>query len=201
MPFDFICPNCQSSFTWRSRKRKYCSYSCRSQALVRERIPPLPERFWRNVDKQPGDACWEWTGHRQDNGYGVLTVNYRPTRAHRISYELHNGPIPKGMFVCHTCDTPACVRPDHLFSGTNRDNMHDAAVKGRTTQGERHAHHKLAEKEVVTILSAWNQGAKQEDLARQFSVARTTIENIVCRRSWRHVPLPSASFRKGRIDR
>jgi hypothetical protein len=97
---------------------------------------PMTERFWEKVNKLPGeDACWEWTGHGDRDGYGRLKNEDRPrgksVRAHRYSWIIANGPIPNGMGVLHDCDNPACVRPSHLKLGTAADNQRDKSVRRR----------------------------------------------------------------------
>jgi hypothetical protein len=94
------------------------------------------DRFWQSVHKS--DGCWEWRGHRNHRGYGEITVDTRHVKAHRFSWALHHGAIPAGVVVCHHCDNRACVRPDHLFLGTMRDNMLDAKRKGRAYQPGQH---------------------------------------------------------------
>jgi len=86
-------------------------------------------RFWRRVSKS--DRCWTWTGCGTPKGYGVVGYLGRQAYAHRVSWIIHNGPIPSGMSVCHRCDNPPCVRPEHLFLGTALDNNRDSRDKGR----------------------------------------------------------------------
>jgi hypothetical protein len=107
---------------------RYCSRVCFNEG----RRLPIAQRLWRRVRKT--DGCWIWTGQLDPDGYGRVWVSKYPARvvlAHRLSYRLAYGPIPDAMMVCHHCDVPRCVRPDHLFVGTALDNAQDAVMKGR----------------------------------------------------------------------
>lgn len=90
------------------------------------------EAFWAKVAK--GDGCWEWQGATTNGGYGSFTENRRGVRAHRYSYRLHYGPFDERLLVCHSCDNPKCVRPDHLWLGTSAQNERDKILKGRHSE-------------------------------------------------------------------
>src|SRR6266567_1582450 len=108
------------------RNEKFCSMRCKRAS----RVPP-EQRFWPKVRKT--STCWLWTGMKHYKfGYGFFQVGIGDRQlAHRISWKIHNGPIPDGLYVLHKCDTPPCVNPDHLFLGTYYDNMDDMDQKGR----------------------------------------------------------------------
>jgi hypothetical protein len=151
--------------------------------MARPRIP-LPTRFWANVQKTAN--CWLWTGSMTQGGYGrIFNAQKGVTQyAHRIAWELHFGTIPTGLLVCHHCDNPRCVRPDHLFLGTIRDNAYDMVAKRRYSRGPA----KLAEVDVLTIRARYVIGdIIYKTLADQYGVSRTTIGKIIRREKWRHI--------------
>lgn len=141
------------------------------------------------------NECWEWPGHRNRHGYGVLQAfgrNGKHMFAHRLIWEQYAGPIAEGMLVLHHCDNPACIRPTHLFLGTQSDNMRDCARKGRTGRnglsGEAIATHKLTEVEVREIRALHNprtMGCTR--LARKYGVSSAAIKKIINGKSWAHV--------------
>lgn len=161
------------------------------------RRPTLTERFWKNVSKPDDpDGCWIWVGHFDQAGYGRLNVKLEDgrrtqTNAHRLSWELHNGPIPDGMSVLHDCpggDRPDCVRPSHLWLGTQLDNIRDRDTKGRAARGERHANAKLTEDQVIEIRRRYAEGGVTQDaLAKEYGVANSHINSIVNMRQWSHL--------------
>lgn len=144
--------------------------------------------------------CWTWTGFRS-SGYGFLSVGNRPTRAHRVSWELSNGPLPDiapgsyhGTCVLHRCDNRACVRPDHLFIGTQLDNIRDrdAKLRGRSgpgfPRGERHPNHKLRACDVREIRRRYAAGGiTQFALAAEFGVRQPHISRAISGTAWGHV--------------
>jgi hypothetical protein len=139
--------------------------------------------FWKKVQKT--DGCWLWKASKTRNGYGQVSIRGRVLKAHRVAYEFTRGPIPLGLFACHKCDNRACVRPDHLFLGTPRDNIQDAVQKGRMCAGERQWCAKLTGEQVVDIRRRYAEGGiTHKALAREFGVSSATICLIVTGKKW-----------------
>jgi hypothetical protein len=131
------------------------------------------------------DGCWLWTGPVGGHGYGHFSVERRQVRSHRMAWELSNGPIPSGMYVCHRCDVTLCVRPDHLFVGTHRDNNDDKVAKNRHTFGARMPWSKLTESEVLEIRRLHSEGgSSHRKLGQLFNVSPAAIGLIVRRKNW-----------------
>lgn len=154
-------------------------------------VGSLEERFWRHVNKD-GD-CWLWTAHTSSGkGYGRLGEGGKGGKylhAHRVSYELHNGPIPDGYVVMHQCDNPSCVNPAHLSVGTTAQNIKDAYNKGRkVTPFKAGAAHHMAilDDEKVRFIRG-NLHISAGVLAKQYGIARSAITAIRRRQTWKHV--------------
>lgn len=158
----------------------------------------LPARFWGMVDKSQGPAaCWLWQGKTQNGGYGVIWsggAKGRTYYAHRLAWSIaHDGAEPGAMVVCHSCDNPQCVNPEHLFLGTPRDNYNDMRIKGRAApptaraRGEGVGGSKLTEPDVREIRRKRSEGATLSALGREFGVDRTTVRDAVDGTSWAHV--------------
>ena len=160
----------------------------RTRGIKRKKLT-TEDRFWKFVDKKGEDECWEWTGAKT-SGYGELSIKSKPIRAHRISWEIHYGPIPKGKFICHHCDNRSCVNPKHLFLGTQSDNMQDCMKKGRfnRAKGMRQGKAKLTDKDVLNIRKEYiPQKISRRVLAEKYRVSSSCIQAIVERRSWKHL--------------
>lgn len=156
---------------------------------------PLSERFWEKVDRLDPDECWEWQACRNSNGYGRMHSGRRKGEAvlaHRASWELHNGSIPDGLFVCHKCDNPACVNPEHLWLGTQADNNWDMFSKGRCNggcgPGEQNGQSRLTNEQVITIRARYaNGGTTHQELCDEYGVSIRTIGHVITRKSWKHI--------------
>lgn len=150
--------------------------------------------FWSKVLIDAPDDCWLWQASHV-RGYGRAWNGQREVKAHRYSYELHKGPIPDGMLVCHTCDNPPCVNPAHLFLGTNEENMADKKAKGRNCYGDANGSRKYPERRPrgdaspvarLTDVQAefihrahWERGLTQRSLAIEYGVSKSLIGMVV----------------------
>ena len=146
------------------------------------------EKFTENIQKT--ESCWIWQGFTLGDGYGGLIVDGKKVYAHRLSFDLHKGTIPPGMYVLHKCDVRKCVNPDHLFLGSHADNMRDKAKKGRVVKlfGERSGRAKLTESDVLQIRKAYAAGGvTQQELADQYGVTKALVGQVVRRVVWPHI--------------
>ena len=149
-------------------------------------------RFINYSMPEPNTGCWLWMGHTNPSNYGNMWFNGTTEKAHRVSWILHNGPIPRGLSVLHRCDMPCCVNPSHLFLGTHKDNMQDMVGKGRHHSQIPGSHRdygrKLTEDQAREIKSLCHrEGMSRHKLAAKFNVHRSTISRLVSGKYWGHL--------------
>lgn len=132
-------------------------------------------------------GCWIWEGSLCGKGYGQLRINKRLLKAHRVAYEGFKGAIPPGMYVCHRCDTPSCVNPDHLFLGTHAENQQDKVLKGRQWRPAGSKHHlaKLTEGQVMEIRR--NPEVPVKEFAKRFGVKYGAVWWVRKGLTWKHL--------------
>jgi hypothetical protein len=182
-----LCASCGASFardkrcTWKHwEKAKFCSRECYGKANARRlediRLPML-EKFSQQV--RVTDGCWEWTGLKDKDGYGLFPYMGIQHRANKIALELDGRPVPTGMYACHHCDNPPCVRPDHLYPGTPKQNMADAVARKRMNPKT-----KLTADEVRAIR---REVGTHEQIAKTFNISRANVSLIREGRTWRNL--------------
>ena len=179
-----ICNWCQKqfeSYRWSidSGYAKFCSHSC---AIISRNTISIEIRFWSKVDKT--DNCWNWTAGKNEKGYGLIKYKGKTVSTHRLSYILHYGEIPDNKCVLHSCDNRSCVRPDHLFIGTNQDNMTDMQKKNRAFRGtgELNGNAKLSNQQTLDLIKDFISNKKygyKTFLAKKYNISITQVSYIL----------------------
>jgi hypothetical protein len=179
-----VCPVCKNQFLAKRYKvlqglDNFCGRKCRNHGWESPEV-----RFWKQVRKT--DKCWVWTG--PVHTYGRIYANGAYWMSHRFSWFIHNGPIPNGKYVCHRCDNPPCVRPDHLFLGDALENHQDCVKKNRQVFGERNGRCKLTEAQAIQVKRLYESGDwRQVDLAEKFGVTQIAISLLVRGVNWKYL--------------
>jgi len=162
------------------------------------KVKNLADRFWSKVDVKRQEECWPYMGQRLPKGYGLFYANGRKGLAHRFVVEMEHGPIPAGLLVCHHCDNPTCCNPNHLYIGSQTQNLADMHERGRAptpayrsavglecaARGTEHWNAKLDADKVRAIRVAIGS---QSAIAKKFGVSRRTVGLVIQRKLWRHV--------------
>jgi hypothetical protein len=165
-------------------KHPFCSKACSNSA----RLVPLAERFSRYFRPAGPDECWPWQGTKDRDGYGVIgDERRRQLRAHRIAYERAFGPVQAGHYVLHRCDNRSCCNPNHLFAGTNSDNIADMVAKGRQARGPDNGNAKLTDDVVRRIKAALRANGVGKHIAAQYGVSEGIVSRIKVGHTWSHI--------------
>jgi hypothetical protein len=183
---EYPCENCGETVRRQigdEGRGRFCSVRCGRAA---QPMKSREERFWLKVDRRSPDECWPWRGQKSTvMGHGLLKSGprgqVRQEGAHRVSWELHNGPIPEGKNICHTCDNPPCVNPSHLYPGTDTENMRDRDTRGR------HGGAKLTPRDVRAIRARRALGERCLTIATDYGISEGQVSMAARRLSYKHV--------------
>jgi hypothetical protein len=170
--------------------------------------PKIVNNFWDHTRVSTPDKCWEWLGSKTTGGYGEIRIGRIIIYAHRIAYVIKNGSIPEGLCICHKCDNPSCVNPDHLFAGTHKDNIQDMLMKGRRKgrgkskrpavkvaktrrprpprRPDSHAK-KLTISSVLEIRASYIPRKNSKELADKYGISVVAVRDAAKGRSWKGV--------------
>lgn len=168
-----ICINCGKKFNRKNIGVKWCSEEC---------------RLLSKIEKKE-NGCWEWQRFKTYQGYGWSAIKEKTMSAHRHSYIIFKGEIPEDKFVCHKCDNPGCINPDHLFLGTQKENMLDKSRKKRcqNTKGSLHPLSRFNENDIVKMKKLYKKGLSQTKIAKIYKCDQSHISRIMANKSWSHV--------------
>lgn len=187
MPRNLICGNCKKTFIAYRASSKFCSRACSGHGRTYKTLEDHHKIFFKNFIKKSKSECWPWIGCKNKKGYGVFRMFARGIQAHRASWWIHKGEkVPDHLLACHTCDNPSCVNPDHIFIGTNKDNMRDMVEKGRKPRplGELSHNSKLKEFEVLEI---YKSHLPASAIHEKYGVSQSTIWAIRKGDCWTHL--------------
>jgi hypothetical protein len=172
------CPDCPKTIL-------RCSIRCKSCANKFKTVP-AEKRFWKYVEKTP--TCWIWVGGITGAGYGAFRDKNRTyISAHKFSWKYHFGEIEKGKELCHRCDNPPCVNPNHLWLGTAKENAEDSCAKNRRSHGMGRPLHKLKNENIPEIKNLYKSGMSQKCIGEKFSVSQNTIWCVVNNMTWKNI--------------
>ncbi len=148
------------------------------------------DRFLDKVEKEgSATGCWEWKGAKYRGGYGHFRRNvgglWKMSKAHRYAYEHFVGPLPPNLLVCHSCDNPSCVNPEHLFLGTSRDNVRDMIKKGRATLPRNPKHNLLDFETAQKMREDYKNGMKQHEISDKYKHSRAQVCRVVNFKIWK----------------
>ncbi len=179
--------------------RSFNTISCQAQRLGIQRLDytkqPLQKRFEKFVMPEPNSGCWLWTGGTDGSGYGQIGNGHGKTiHAHRASWLIYKGLIPDGLSVLHKCDNPPCVNPQHLFLGTQQDNITDCCNKKRQCIGQERPIAKLTNEMVIAIR---RDPRTHKEIAIAFNISRTTVAYVKNGKTWKHVSGGPVGYRIG----
>lgn len=164
-----------------------CKISKKSNAIIEKHFTtgmPIQERIDFRSEYVTETGCKIWTGACSIGGYGIIATNKKNSYVHRLVYELNYGEIQEGKFICHKCDTPSCINPDHLFLGDSKINMDDKVSKGRQSRGESAAAAILTTKQVLAIR---NEVGTQIKIANKYGISQPVVSAIKRKANWKHV--------------
>jgi hypothetical protein len=167
----------------------FCSRKCSRDYQVKNLYKNydhfIREKIKQNITLNER-GCWVWNKGKSNSGYSKMTFKNRTMCGSRVSFMVFKGKISKNKVVCHTCDNPPCVNPDHLFLGTIRDNRTDCVVKNRHAKGSKIGISKLKEKDIPIIKKMYYNNLSQREIALLFNTSQTTISRVLLKQTWSH---------------